>query len=77
MVGRRQTGEVKNSVGNVEAKELKCMTHEHELKGGIAGGWGYAGQRGIKGGKWDNCNSIINKIYLKNKKIKKEKKKKA
>ena len=21
----------------------------------------------MKGGKWDNCNSIINKIYLKNK----------
>ena len=21
---------------------------------------------GNKGGKWDNCNSIINKIYLKN-----------
>ena len=35
------------------------MTHEYELKGGNAG-W-----RGIKGGKWDNCNSIINKIYLK------------
>ena len=25
------------------------------------GGWG-------KGGKWDNCNSIIDKIYLKEKK---------
>ena len=24
-----------------------------------------AGQKGVKGGKWDNCNSIINKIYLK------------
>ena len=24
-------------------------------------------QDGVKGGKWDNCNSIINKIYLKNK----------
>ena len=22
---------------------------------------------GNKGGKWDNCNSIINKIHLKNK----------
>ena len=32
-------------------------------------GRGDAGQRGIKGGKWDNCNntinSIINKIYFK------------
>ena len=25
---------------------------------------GCAGQRGIKGGKWGNCNSIINKIFL-------------
>ena len=28
-------GQVKNSIGNVEAKELKCMTHGHELKGGM------------------------------------------
>ena len=33
--------------------------------GGNADGRGVAGQRGIKGEKWDNCNSIINKIYLK------------
>ena len=59
-------GEGKNSIGNVEAKELICMTHGHELKGkGSAGGRGCAGRRGIKGGKWDNCNSIINKIYFK------------
>ena len=25
-------GEVKNSIGNGEAKELMCMTHEHELR---------------------------------------------
>ena len=25
-------GEVKNSIGNVEAKELTCMTHGHELQ---------------------------------------------
>ena len=30
-------GEGKNSIGNVEAKELICMTHGHELKGGT--GW--------------------------------------
>ena len=31
--------------------------------------WGGTGQRGIKGRKkWDNCNSIINKIYLKKQK---------
>ena len=37
----------------------------HELKGENVGGRGCAGQRGIKGVKWDNCNSIINKVYLK------------
>ena len=40
------------------------MTHGHELKVGNVGGRGFLG---MKGGKWDNCNSIINKIYLKNK----------
>ena len=35
--------------------------------GGNAGGSGSTGWRGIMGGKtWENCNSIINKIYLKN-----------
>ena len=49
-------------MGNVEAKELIiCMTHGHEVKGGNVGGRGCAGWREIKGGKWDNCNSIINK----------------
>ena len=43
-------GEGKNSVGNVEAKELICMTHGHELKGGNVDGRGCAGQRGKKGG---------------------------
>ena len=57
-------GEGKNSVGNVEARELISMTHGHDLKAGNASGKGYAGQRGIKEGKWDNCNSIINKIYI-------------
>ena len=57
-------GEGKNSVGNVEAKELKCMTHEHELKVGNEGERGCAGWRDIKGG-WDNCNSLINKTYFK------------
>ena len=60
--------EVKNSIGNVEAKELLCTTHGHELKRGTVGGRGCTGQRGIKGGKWDNCNSIINKIYFKKEK---------
>ena len=54
-------GEGKNSVENVEAKELICMTHGHELWGGIEGGRGCGGWNGVKGGKWDNCNNIINK----------------
>ena len=50
------------------------MTHGHELKGRNVGGRGCAGQRGVKWGKCDNCNNIINKIYLKNnKKFKKQK----
>ena len=57
---------VNNSIGNGEAKELICTTHGRELRWGTAGGRGSAEQRGIKGRKkWDNCNSIINKIYLK------------
>ena len=48
---QNRQGEVKNSIGNVEAKELIRMTHGHELKGGNAGGRGCAQQRRIKGGK--------------------------
>ena len=33
-------GEGKNSVGNVEAKELISMTHGHELQEGMWEGWG-------------------------------------
>ena len=66
MLGTNRQGEVKNSIGNGEAKEFICMTHGHELnKGGDVGWRGCAGQRGVKGEKWDNCNSIIIKIYLK------------
>ena len=61
-------GEVKNSIGNGEAKELIYTTQGHELRlVGNAGGRGVAGHRGIKGRKWDNFNSQINKIYLKQK----------
>ena len=35
--------EVKNSIGNGEAKELICMTHGHELSGGMLEGWGVQG----------------------------------
>ena len=38
MVGKNRQGEVKNSIGNVEAKEVMCTTHGHELLGGKAGG---------------------------------------
>ena len=65
MIGTKINGEVKNSMGNGEAKELKCMAHGHELRweNDSGGGWGW---RGIKERKeWDNCNSIIDKIYFK------------
>ena len=45
MVGRKQTGYVKKSIGNVEAKELICMTHGHDLKWGNVGGE-------VDGGEW-------------------------
>ena len=51
-------------VQETEFKELICTTHGHELRGGECGWAGGAGQREIKEGKWDNCNSIINKIYF-------------
>ena len=54
-------------MGNGEAKELMCRTHGHELSGGrgmMVGEWYRVdGNRGEK--KWDNCNSITNKIYFK------------
>ena len=46
MIGGKQTGGGKNSVGNVEAKELVSMTHGHELWGGMWEGWG--GQDGVE-----------------------------
>ena len=33
-IGSKRHGEVKNSIGNVEAKELICMTQGHELRAG-------------------------------------------
>ena len=52
-----------------EAKELICTTHGRELRLGEC--WVVGGCR-VEGDKeetknWDNCNSIINKIYFKNK----------
>ena len=37
-------GQGKNSIGNVEAKELICMTHGHVVR------WGDAGGRGLQEG---------------------------
>ena len=34
-------------------------------RGGTVGGSGCAGWSVVKEGEWDNCNSIINKVYLK------------
>ena len=42
-------GEGKNSVGNVEVKELINMTHGHELWGGVWEGGGWAGWSGVGG----------------------------
>ena len=38
-----------------------------ERGGGIAGGNGDTGWRGARGRNWDNCNSMIDEMYLKNK----------
>ena len=43
IICRYKIGEIKNSMGNEEAKELICMTHRHELKVGKVGGRGCAG----------------------------------
>ena len=43
-------GQVKNSMGNGEAKELICMTHGHELRWGMMVGGGMQG-RGEKMGQ--------------------------
>ena len=50
-------GEGKNSVGNVEAKELICMTHGHELRWVMLVGWGLQGRRGLEGEK--NGSTVI------------------
>ena len=59
-------GEGKNSIRNGKAKELICTTHGHELRAEgmqVGGGCRAEGNKGDK--KWDNCNNVINKIYLK------------
>ena len=45
MVSTNRQGEVKNSIGKGEAKELICKTHGHELSriGGLLEGTGVPG----------------------------------
>ena len=50
MVENRQ-GEGKNSIGNIEAKELTCINHGHKLKGGECGSEGLCRVEGNKGGE--------------------------
>ena len=57
---QNRQGEVKNSMQNGEAVELICMIYVHELRWGREI-WGRGNKREKK---WDNCNSIINKIYI-------------
>ena len=54
-------------MGNGEAKDLIYVTHSHELRwGGMMVGGEVQAEGNKEEKKWDNCNSIINKIYLKN-----------
>ena len=48
---QNRQGEVKNSIGNGEAKELICMTHGHELRRWGNSGGGGSGWSRIKGRK--------------------------
>ena len=45
---QNRQGEVKNSIGNGEAKELKCTTHGYELRWRSAGGRGGYREEGNK-----------------------------
>ena len=53
---QNRQGEFKNSIGNVQAKELICMTHGHELGGMLVGG-GCRVKRNKGEKKMDNCNN--------------------
>ena len=60
-MGTKQIQDVKKSVANGIAEELRCMIHGAELREGIAGGNVGTGQRWAQEENYDNCNSIINK----------------
>ena len=55
---QNRQGDVKNSIGNGEAKELTCMTHRHELRevGDCQREWAYWAE-GCKGDK--NWKTVI------------------
>ena len=48
---KNRQGDVKNSIGNEEAKEFICTTHGHEVRGRFLEGSGVSGGGGAKGGK--------------------------
>ena len=48
---QNRQGEVKDSTRNIEAKELICMIHGHELNGWECGWEGVCRAEGNKGGK--------------------------
>ena len=50
-------------MGNGVAKKCIYITHGYELRVGLLEGMGGTRWSGAKGENWDNCNSIINKIY--------------
>ena len=62
-INESREGDIKNSIGNGEAKEHICMTHGHELRGDCQREWGVLGGGGQRE-NWDNRSSIINKIYI-------------
>ena len=53
---KNRQGDVKNSIGNVETKELICTSHGHGLRGG--GGAGREGQ-GRQKMRWENGTTVI------------------
>ena len=61
---QNRQGDVKNSRGNGEAKELICTTHGHELSRVTGEESRVLGGVGQRGKNWDNCNSIIYKNIL-------------
>ena len=63
---QNRQGEVKNSIGNGEAKEFTCITHGHDLRGLECSwaGWGCRTEVNNREKKWDNYNSTISKIYF-------------